>query len=455
MVLERLSALDAGFLALETEDSPLHLGCVLLLEGPAPEPDAFLAEIRRRVAAVPECRRRVRRVAAGLARPVWEIDTGFDAARHVVSVAIPAPGDDRALRSWVATDMESRLDIGRPPWAVHQVTGLENGRWALVIKAHHSLVDGSAGTGLLGALLASGRPDRAMPAVPLPLRSGDVVLAAMTWTLTLTYRAGYALARAVTDRRQVAQHLLALRAGVRTVAVADLPPSPLSGRLGRRRTWGWTAYDLADAIRSADARRCTVNDLFLAALAGGYRRHLLDTGAMRAETRVRVIVPVSMRRPGEPARTGNIDAAFFVELPVHAATWEERVAAVAAQTRDAKARGVARSTHALVRAADHVPCPVLTRVARAYVRRGQRRVNLAASDVRGPAVELDLCGCRVLELVPVTPVALDVRTSWSMLSYAGRLTIAVTADADGVPEFERLLSAVDASMKESMAARVT
>ena len=454
MVLERLSALDAGFLALETEDAPLHLGCVLLLEGPAPEPDAFLAEIRRRVAVVPECRRRVRRVAAGLARPVWEIDTGFDAARHVVSVAIPAPGDDPALRSWVATDMQGRLDIGRPPWAVHQVTGLENGRWAIVIRAHHSLVDGSAGTGLLGALLAPGRPDRARPAVPLTHGSGDVVLAAMTWTLTLTYRAGYALARAVTDRRRVAEHLLALRAGVRTVAVADLPPSPLSGHLGRRRTWGWSAYDLADAIRSSDARGCTVNDLFLAALAGGYRRHLLDSGALRAATRVRVIVPVSMRRPGEAARTGNIDAAFFVELPVHAATCEERVEAVAAQTREAKARGVATGTHALVRAADHVPAPLLTRAGRAYVRRGQRRVNLAASDVRGPAVELDVCGCRVLEMVPTTPVTLDVRASWSMLSYAGRLTIAVTADADGVPEFDRLLSAVDASMKESMVAGV-
>jgi len=446
--MQRLSALDTGFLALETVTTPLHLGAVLLLEGPAPPLGELRAEIARRAAAVPECRRRIRRVAGGLARPVWVPDEGFDADRHVTGAGLAPTGDDRALRSWVAGAMQRRLDVDRPPWAVHQLNGLADARWALVVTAHHSLVDGVAGAGLLGALLA---PERAGPPVGdclVDVTAANLAVSGAGWAVGLPYRAGLALARVASEPHAVGQQLHDLCSGVRAVAVPDLPPSSLSGTLGGRRLWAWSSHDLAGMRGTAQRRDCTLNDLFLAALAGGYRRHLLERDELEPGLRVRVIVPVSMRVVGEARHTGNIDAALFAELPVHETSLDARVRSIARQTSEAKTTGVPRSTHAVVRAADHLPAPLLTRAARSYVRHGQRRVNLAASDVHGPVAPMSVCGRRVVELVPVTPVALDVRASWSMLSYAGRLTIAVTADADGVPDLDDLLSAVDEAMTE-------
>jgi diacylglycerol O-acyltransferase len=336
-----------------------------------------------------------------------------------------------------------------------QVDGLDGGRWALVVKAHHTMVDGFVGTGLLTSLLSGDGPEPAhaplrIEVLPAP-GAPEVARAAAAWTASLPCRAGRSLARLVTEPDRVRERTRRLRAGVRTVAVPDLPPNVLAGPLGRRRLWRWVSYDLPDIEAAAARAGCTVNDVFLAALAGGYRRHLRTHAALAHDTRLRSIVPVSMRTGRDDRRSGNIDAALFVDLPVHEGDARARLADVARQTRTAKQVGVSTSTEALVRAADHVPAPVLDRAARAYVRRGQRRVNVAASNVTGPTEPLRVCGRRLLELVPYLPVALEVRTSCGLLSYADRASLSVTADADGCPDLDGLVSAIDASMAELLA----
>ena len=388
MPVERLSALDAAFLALENDVQPLHVGSVLLLDGPPPPYDELRDDLVRRAAAMPALRRRVHRVAGGLGRPVWVDDADVAVEDHMRYVVLDAPGDRPALRAFVSHVMRERLDVTRPLWEMWQVDGLEGGRWALVIRAHHTLVDGFVGTGLLTSLLSG---ERAMPREPVrpsdPLsapRTSTVALAAAAWVVALPYRTGRLAARCVTDPAAVRGQARRVRQGVRTVAVPDLPPCVLSGPLGRRRTWGWLSYDLADVERAAVRGGGTVNDVFLAALAGGYRSHLSTHDALAPGARLRSIVPVSMHVGESERRTGNIDAAIFVDLPVHESDARARLADVVRQTRESKSSGVASGTAAMVRAADHVPAPVLDAAARAYVRRGQRRVNVAASNVPLP-----------------------------------------------------------------------
>ncbi|MBI1376508.1 MAG: DUF1298 domain-containing protein [Frankiales bacterium] len=434
VVARRLSALDASFLALETDDAPLHVGALLVLEGPAPDEARLRSDLGRRVSAVPACRRRIRSRRADPLRPMWVEQPGFVPEQHLHLVrpdpaAAHPPSDEHAAwRDQVVDLMSRRLDTARPPWEVWQLGGTGD-RWAILVKAHHSLVDGVTGSGLLAALLApdpSGQPARgrsaqvrAAAAAPLPPR-------AVTW-------------------RERARRL---RQAVRTVAVPDLPPSVLNGPVGSHRSWDWVTVDLDNVTGTASRAGCTVNDVYLAALAGGLRSVLRERSLLAPATRVRVIVPVSLHGGGADARQGNLDAAIFVELPVHLGTARERLADVAAQTRRAKADGVALATEALVRAADAVPAPVLRRAARSYVRRGQARVNLAASDVRGPVEPLSLCGCRVLEVVPCTPLALDVRVTSALMSYAGRASLAVTVDSAVLPDAAPLLAAVVDSLAE-------
>ncbi|TQJ50923.1 WS/DGAT/MGAT family acyltransferase [Phycicoccus sp. SLBN-51] len=222
----------------------------------------------------------------------------------------------------------------------------------------------------------------------------------------------------------------------------DLPPSVLNGPLSRQRAWSWTGCDLAGVERVAHRQGCTVNDLFLAALSGGYRRYLLERGEALDQMVLRAIVPVSRRVPGQPGWAGNLSSAMFVELPADLADPAARLAAVVERTAAQKSREVADATAAVVRLADHIPAPLLARGARAYGRSGQGRVNVVASNVRGPAQPQYLAGRRLLELVPYVPIAQEIRVSAAMVSYAGRLTIGITGDSEALPDADRLVVAV-------------
>jgi diacylglycerol O-acyltransferase / wax synthase len=418
--MRRLSALDAGFLALETDLAPLHVGALLLLDGPVPDEDLLRAELLRRVSTVAACHQRVRRTRGGLLRPTWVDDPDPRPIRHLHVATVDPPGDRAALRRLVVELMGVRLDTSRPLWEVWCIGGLADGGWGLLVTAHHTLVDGVAGATLLAALLTAESgvaqgPTHRTSRCPVP---------------------------------PVRERLNRARQGIRTVAVPDLPPNVLNGPLGDRRTWDWITLDLADLDAVADGAGCTVNDVYLTALAGGVRAVLSGRGALGPDTRVRVIVPVSMRTGAGEARTGNIDAALFVELPVHLESARAMLVDVAAQTACAKADGVPLATEALLRLGDLVPACVLDRAARAYVRRGQARVNLAASDVRGPGTPLVLCERPVREVVPCVPLALDVRTTSALFSYAGLVSLSVTVDSGAGADADVLVAAIATTLAE-------
>lgn len=416
VAMQRLSALDAGFLALETERQPLHVGALLVLDGPSPPRAAVRSELLARLSRGPACRRRVRPSWHGLRRPVWADDPQADPGAQLRAVPVGGASDRDALRSRVIDLMARPLDRSRPLWEVWHVDGMQDGSWAVLLTAHHAMVDGASGASLLAALLA---PDGSASGTwSQPDRAASVV------------RGGV--------RR--------LRQGVRTVAVPDLPTNPLNGPLGTGRSWDWATLDLAGVAHVAHVRGCTINDVYLALLSAALRR----SGVLGATDggRVRALVPTSMRAGAAATGLGNLDAAMFVELPVGLDSVAAMLADVAGQSARSKADGVPQATASLVRAAGAVPAPLLDRLARAYVRRGQARVNLAASDVRGPSVALELCGRRVREIVPCLPLALDVRVTSALMSYAGGVSVSVTADGAAVPDASVLTAALVQSWRE-------
>lgn len=448
----RLSALDAIFLPMETDTQSLHVGSVLILEGPPPDPAQFRADVVARFSVVPIHRRRVLRMPLDLGRPIWVDAKDFDPVDQIHHAALEPPGDETQLRALVARVMAPRLDPDRPLWEMWQVDGLAGGHWAVVVKAHHTMVDGQSGADLVQSLLtdAPDAPPRraavvdARPAPSLFGLGGDL----LEWLVLLPLRTIRLLVRSLRDPREARRRVRQVRFGLAQVIRPDLPPSILTGPLGARRIWGWTRADLAEVVEVTQNADCTVNDVFLAALAGGYRRYLLDRGEPLDALVLRAIVPVSRRVPGQPVRPGNLSSAMFVELPVHLAKPPDRLAAVAARTAEQKSRQVADATAAVVRLADHIPAALFARAARAYGRSGQGRVNVVASNVPGPSQVQYLGGRRVLELMPYVPTAQEIRASAAMVSYAGRLTIGITGDADALPDVDRLIAAVGRELGE-------
>src|SRR3954471_16509195 len=131
---DRLSALDAAFLDLETAQAPLHVGWTLKLDGPAPSVAALRRHIDARLDGLP----RFRRCVDG---QQWVDDPGFDVARHVHGMTLAAPGGAGELRALAGRVLSTRLEMDRPLWRLARVDGLTAGGWALVGQAHHALVD--------------------------------------------------------------------------------------------------------------------------------------------------------------------------------------------------------------------------------------------------------------------------------------------------------------------------
>src|SRR6266566_3101691 len=211
--METLSSLDASFVDAEDQDrrTSFAIASIAVFEGPAPSYEEFLAAIARRLPLVPLYRRKLRKVPFNLGPPVWVDDPNFDLRYHVRQTALPAPGGDQQLRRLMARVVTQRLDRDYPLWEYWLVEGLDRGRWALISKVHHCMVDGVSGTDLYRVIFdLSPEPspppaidDRAAPAEPsgfelavraavnaalLPLRDGRAVQRALAARHIRDYR---------------------------------------------------------------------------------------------------------------------------------------------------------------------------------------------------------------------------------------------------------------------------
>ena len=157
---ERLSALDASFLAIEDVASHMHVAAVLLFDAaPIARPDGGIdverirAYVASRLHLIPRYRQRLAWVPFEQ-HPVWVDDDRFNLFYHVRHTALPRPGEERQLKRLCGRIMSQKLDPTKPLWEIWVVEGLEGNRFAVVAKAHHAMVDGVSGMDLLTVLLA-------------------------------------------------------------------------------------------------------------------------------------------------------------------------------------------------------------------------------------------------------------------------------------------------------------
>ena len=167
--MQTMSGLDSLFLHLENDVSHMHLGAVALFEGPAPAAGEFAEVLAGKLALLGRYRQRVRWVPWGLGRPMWVEDPHFELSYHLRHTALPRPGDAAQLRALVGRVMAQPLDRRRPLWEMWVIEGASAGRWGLICKLHHCMVDGISAGDLLAVLLdpeprtPASAPDRWQP----------------------------------------------------------------------------------------------------------------------------------------------------------------------------------------------------------------------------------------------------------------------------------------------------
>jgi len=434
----------------------MHVGSALLFAGPAPSYDDLLAYMASRLHDVPRYRQRVQRVPFDLGRPVWVDDEFFNLAYHVRHTALPSPGGEEQLRTLGARIFSQRLDTSRPLWEMWLVEGLADGRWALLNKVHHAMIDGISGHDLLETLLDLEPGDGAIPParvwVPQPAPSTrDLLSDAAVVTVTRpveTVKASVSVFASSQAMQLAAGRAVGLARFGRKVARAE---SVLNGPIGPHRRWAWAHGSLDEVKAVKNALGGTVNDVVLAAISGGYRAFLTERGEDVAGLTIRTMVPVSVRKPDQKGTLGNQISAMFADLPVGVDDPVARLEAVTAQLEGLKRGGMALGVGSLIGAADFAP-PMLVAVgSRVAARVPQRQVSTVTTNVPGPQQPLYLLGREMVDMVPYVPLGVEIRVSIGIFSYAGQLTFGISADYDEVPDVGVLAAGIEASLAELVA----
>ncbi len=445
----RMSLADAGFYYLERPGAPLHLAGLAILDGSL-DLDALAGRIASRVDRAPRYGQVVREAPLHLALPGWEDAPDFDPRAHLHCWDLGGRGTQGELLAIAARRLAEPIDLSRPAWEMDLIDGLEGGRCALLHKVHHCMVDGLAGVRLFERLVddedAAGEPavrTRPVRAPGAPAR----MAAAVVDELARRQQQARELAASARDAATVRARLGQSAAGLRSLArwaLDGVPQLPWNSPVGESRRLSVTRLPLDALQQVRRVSGATLNDVALSVLGGGLARFL--TGLGQREERLVAMVPVSLRSSEEAARLGNRLSAIFVPLVLGARSEAERLTLTCELTHRLKTEAAWSGVDGLLQALDLLPSPLLGRIAR-RVSVG-RLANLIATNVRGPESTQRLCGRELLEIYPVVPIAGRIGLGAALFSYAGFLHVGLHADAQRVPDLDKLTDAIGQSFRD-------
>lgn len=456
---DRLSGLDGSFLAFETPTTYMHVAVTAVFEvGPIATPNGGVdikrirAHIGSRLRLIPRYRQRVRHIPL-VNDAVWVDDDEFDLSYHVRHTSLPRPGGERQLQRLCAEILERPLDRRRPLWEVWIVEGLIDGRFAMLAKVHHCMVDGIAGVELLAALLSM-EPDtnveKAERWVPRPEPTGGELLRD---ELNRRARASMRLARGLRGALQSprsAGQVLRKRAtavwDLMNAGLSSAPPMPFNKPISPHRRVDWLSFELSTVKQIKSHFGGTINDVVLTTVAGAVQKFLRQRRQEPPAPELRVVVPVSVRAADERGAMGNRVSVWVVSLPVGEENPRARMAAVCRTTADLKENQQSLGAEVLTQAAEWTTANLLNLAVRFINRSSQ--YNLIVTNVPGPPVPFYLLGSRMLAVYPHVPLFENQALGVALLSYAGNLYWGVTGDWDQIPDLDRFSDAIVESFSE-------
>jgi diacylglycerol O-acyltransferase len=451
---DRLTGLDSSFLHLERDGTHMHVASTTLFEGPAPPYLQFRDHIESRLHLVPRFRQKLRFVPLGQGRPVWVDDPHLNLAYHVRHTSLPEPGSEQQLRNLAARIFSQQLDRSKPLWELWLVEGLKGGRFAIVGKTHHSMVDGVSGVDITTVLFDAERepidpatsPERWLPE---PEPSTTQLLAdALTERLISPREITRGVRRVLRGPRRALSKAAEAVAAAGTFAWAGIgaPASPFNFDIGPHRRFAWVRASLADLKHVKNELGGTVNDAILTVVAGALGRYMRARGQTTVGLELRAMVPVSVREVEEQGALGNKVTAMMAPLPVWCEDPARRMRLVTRAMGDLKDSNQAMGASLLTQLADFAPTTLSGQAARLQSR--QRFFNLVVTNIPGPQFPLYLMGRRMERIFPMVPLAKNQGVCVGIMSYDGQVNFGLIGDYDGMPDLDGLARDLEASLVE-------
>jgi len=450
---DRLTGLDASFLHMERAGAHMHVASTIIFEGPAPSHDEFRDHIASRLHLVPRFRQKLRNVPLDQGRPVWVDDPHLNLEYHVRQTALPAPGSDEQLRNLAARIFSQQLDRSKPLWELWLVEGLHDGRFAIIGKSHHALVDGVSGVDITTVLFDLDREPQGTPASPPPwlARPEPTDLKLLSDALRERLTSPKEFARGVRavfrGPRQVVRGIGATSKFAATGISA--PNTPFNVEIGPHRRFAMTQTALSDLKRIKDEYGGTVNDVILSIVAGGIGKYLRARGHDTEGLEMKAMVPVSVRAAEEHGALGNRISAMMAPLPVWCEDPVERLQIMTEEMGDLKSSGQAVGAEILTKITDFAPTTIASQAAR--LQPAQRFFNLVVTNVPGPQFPLYVLGRQMESIFPMVPLARRQALCVGIMSYNGQVNFGLIGDYDAMADLESFALDLEAATEELVA----
>ena len=460
--MQMLSALDATFIYLESEHSPMAIGAVYVIDAKdAPKGysyDTWRSLVKSRLGLSRVFRERLVEVPWDLSFPYWIRDPDFKLERHLPRVTLPAPGGMTELMQVAADTWGQVLDRDRPLWDItfvedlDSVPGISKGSFALITRVHHAAVDGKASAEVMSALLdmtqavREVKPEEPWEPEELPSTLGVITRSWSQIGHKAVELAGFVGKSAIDAATlEVDKRLKKIEPPPRLLSA---PPSIFNQPINSARTfWGINFdFERIRAIRKAVAG-VTVNDVVLAICAGGLRSYLAERGELPGKPLV-AMAPISVR--GETEGTGNEVSAMLVSLATDTDDALARLLHIRANTQRSKIHASALPAN---RITEFLPSETLAAAARVYTRTrlgGMHRpfFNVTITNVPGPPAPVYAAGARVHSAFGMAPILDGLGLILVVLSYHGRISIGISSCQQVVPDPDNMADCFARSLDE-------
>jgi diacylglycerol O-acyltransferase / wax synthase len=447
MTRNRLSALDAAFLSLESADAPMHVGWAAVFapraDGSRPDFEDVRAHIEGRLGRAPRYRQKLLDIPLGLDDPVWIDDPEFDISNHVLEAGHADFG------SLVDEVMSKPLEHGRPLWELWIAEQLEDGQIGVVGKAHHCLVDGLAAVELMSLLLdVTPEAEILEPEQWVPQeRPGSIELVGEA----IGHQLGQALdlgmvpigwARNPSRLLDLPGQAWSAARAIVHAAMPLAPPSRINGSMTGARHLALRSRPLGDLRTIKNRFGTTINDVLLSASAGSLRDLLDELDEPSQE--IKAMVPVSVQGPDE--RWGNGIAFLFLPLPTEEANPVWRLRDIHVAMRERKRENEPEGSDAVLGALSLAPRGVRRLASRILA--SPHLSNLTISNIPGPRMPLYLLGCEAVRAYPVVPLTGGHGISIGMTTVHDQACFGVYAQADLADDAERIAEGIDRAIDE-------
>ena len=456
--LDRLTAVDASFLTNESSSSHMHIGAILIFEGPPPKYTDLVEHVRGRLPLVPRFRQKLVVPPLEAGRPLWADDVNFNLTYHIRHTALPDPGGEAQLKRLAGRIFSQQLDRSKPLWELWLAQNLERDRFAILTKTHHAMVDGVSGVDIGTVLFDLER--KAAPIkleddwVPQPEPGTTELVArgiadAVAAPIKLAERAVDVVRNPETTARKAVEALEGV--GEIVSAFADPAPDvPLNEEIGPHRRYVWSRSELATFKEIKDTFGGTVNDVVLAVITGALRRWLHRRHVRTEGLELRALVPVSIRNEDERGNLGNRIALMRGPLPVYIEDPVRRLRTISDAMAGLKRSKQALGAEVISRFNDFAPPTLLAQAAR--INFSTRLFNLIVTNVPGPQLPLYVLGRELEEVFPVAFLPQNHALAVAIMSYNGKVGFGLLADYDCMEDVEAVSDGLNESLAELEAA---